>query len=162
MTDLKRRIEALLFIISKGLKLQELIEKTGGEEEEIKKVINELNKEYSDRNSAFVINDYNDLYRMTVDRSLVSGLNELIPKEFNSSILKTLSVIAWKEGITQGSVVRIRGNKAYDHIKQLMDMDFITAEPYGKSYKLNLSNKFFEYFNITRGEEKFIFKQFNE
>lgn len=162
MGDLKRRVEAFLFIISKGLKLHELAEKTGSSEREVEDALNELQKDYSERNSAFSINSFNKLYRMSVDRSLITGLNELVPAEFSKSLIKTLSVVAWKQGITQGEVVRIRGNKAYDHIKQLSDMDFICAEPYGKSYKLVLSNKFFEYFNISKGEEKFIFEQFNE
>ncbi len=162
MSELKRRVEAFLFIISKGLKLHELAEKVGASEKEVASIIEDLQKEYEARNSAFTIMNFNNLYRMTVDRGLLTGLNELVPQEFNKSIIKTLSVIAWKEGITQGKVVRIRGNKAYEHIKKLLDLDFITAEPYGNSFKLILSNKFFEYFNISKGEEKFIFKQFNE
>ncbi|PIX42553.1 SMC-Scp complex subunit ScpB, partial [archaeon CG_4_8_14_3_um_filter_38_5] len=102
------------------------------------------------------------LYRMTVDRNLINGLNELVPDEFSKSVIKTLSVIAWKQGITQSEVVRIRGNKSYAHIEQLIQLGFINAEPYGRTAKLNLANKFFEYFDINKGEEKFIFKQFNE
>ncbi|MBN1923841.1 MAG: SMC-Scp complex subunit ScpB [Nanoarchaeota archaeon] len=162
MNELKRRVEAYLFIISKGLPLHELAEKTGASEKDVETSINELQKEYDDRKSAFSINNFNNLYRMTVDRTLLNGLDELVPREFNKSIMKTLSVVAWKEGITQGQVVRIRGNKAYEHIKQLLELGFLTSEPYGNSFKLMLANKFFEYFNISRGEEKFIFKQFNE
>lgn len=162
MNDLKRRVEAFLFIISKGLKLHELAEKTGASEAEVAEAINLLNEEYTDRESAFLIQDFNQLYRMTVDRELINGLADIVPKEFNKSVIKTLSVIAWKEGITQGKVVRIRGNKAYNHIDQLRELGFVEAEPYGRTYKLNLANKFFEYFNINRGEEKFIFKQINE
>jgi segregation and condensation protein B len=162
MSDLKRRVEAFLFVISKGLQLPELVEKIGADEKRIVSVIKELNKEYEDRNSAFTINNFNGLYRMSVNRDLVTGLNELIPKEFSNSVIKTLSVIAWKEGITQGKVVRIRGNKAYDHVKHLLELGFINSEPFGNTFKLTLANKFFEYFNISKGEEKFIFKQFNE
>ena len=162
MTELKRKVEAFLFIISNGLKLHELAEKTGYSERDVLEVITELKKEYAERKSAFNIVEFSDLYRMSVDRELVKGLNELVPTEFNKSIIKTLSVIAWKSGITQGEVVRIRGNKAYDHIKQLTDMDFVCLEEHGKTFKLTLANKFFEYFNISRGEEKFIFEQFNK
>jgi chromosome segregation and condensation protein ScpB len=39
-------------------------------------------------------------------------------------------------------------------------MGFVNSSPDGKSYKLTIGEKFFEYFNITKGEEKFIFEQF--
>lgn len=164
MTDetIKRKVEAFLFIISKGLELHELAEKTGTSEVKVKEIIEELQKEYKERNTAFHISKFNNLYRMSVDRGLINGLNELVPNEFSKSLLKTLSVIAWKPGIKQSKVVKIRGNKSYNHITKLEELGFINTEPFGRTSKLNLSNKFYEYFDIKKGEEKFIFKQFNE
>lgn len=160
--SIKRQVEAYLFIISKGLKIYELAEKVGDSEINVKSAIDELREEYEKEKRAFNIINFADTYRLTVDRTLINGLTELIPTEFNKSIIKTLSVIAWKNGISQGEVVRIRGNKSYTHIKQLLEYDFIKAEPFGKTFKLSLSNKFFEYFNIKKGEEKSIFKILNK
>lgn len=158
--ELKKKIEALLFIISKGLSIDELCEKAKCTEKEAINAINELKCEYESQERAFTIINLNKTYKMTVDRGLIAGAEELVPADFSKSIIKTLSVIAWKQGISQGEVIRIRGNKAYDHIKALNDMDFIKAAPKGKSYELTLSEKFFEYFNIQKGEEKFIFGEF--
>jgi len=162
MENLKKKVEAYLFIISKGLKIHELAEKLKVSEREVEDCLIQLRKDYEKNENAFRLVNFNDLFRLTVDTKLLNDVNELVPTEFNKSIIKTLSVIAWKQGITQGEVVRIRGNKAYDHIKTLTDYDFIKSEPNGKSFNLSLSNKFFEYFNIQKGEENFIFKQFNE
>ncbi|VVB75302.1 Segregation and condensation protein B [Candidatus Tiddalikarchaeum anstoanum] len=162
MSNIKKRVEALLFIISEGLKIKELAERINVPEEEITKALKELNDGYKERDSAITLINYNDLYRLSVDRSLISNVTELIPQEFSKSLIKTLSVVAWKNGITQGEVVRIRGNKAYDHINKLKEYDFIKLEPFGKTFKLVLSDKFFEYFNITKGEEKFIFNDEDE
>ncbi|MDD2679021.1 MAG: SMC-Scp complex subunit ScpB [Candidatus Nanoarchaeia archaeon] len=158
--DLKKRIEALLFIISKGLSIQELCEKTGCPKNQVLDALNELKKEYETGNKAFTILNLNSVYRMTVHRELINGVEDLVPADLSKSLIKTLSVIAWKQGITQGEVVRIRGNKAYEHVKALNDMGFVASEPYGKSCRLTLAEKFFEYFNISKGEEKFIFEQF--
>jgi segregation and condensation protein B len=158
--DLKKRIEALLFIISKGLSADEICQKAGCSKEEAINAINELKTEYESSDKAFTIIALNNIYRMTVHRELINGADELIPGDISKSLIKTLSVVAWKQGISQGEVVRIRGNKAYEHIKSLSDMGFINAVPDGKSYKLTLGEKFFEYFNISKGEEKFIFEQF--
>ncbi len=157
MEELKRKIEALLFVVSEGMKVKELAEKTGAPESDVQKALDELRIDYSNGKRAFNLLNYNDLYRMSVERGLVSGLNELVPREFSNSLIKTLSVIAWKNGITQGEVVKIRGNKAYEHINKLKELDFIALEEYGKTYKLMLSAKFYEYFNISKGQEKFIF-----
>jgi segregation and condensation protein B len=158
--ELKKKIEALLFIISKGLSINELVEKTNCTKQEAINVINELKNEYKLNDKAFTIINLNKIYRMTVYRELINGVEELIPGDISKSLIKTLSVIAWKQGISQGEVVRIRGNKAYEHIKSLNEMGFVNSAPKGKSYTLTLGDKFFEYFNISKGEEKFIFEQF--
>jgi len=158
--ELKKRIEAFLFIISKGLSIDELCEKVSCSKEEAINALNELKQEYEASDKAFTIVNLNNVFRMSVHRELINGVDELIPGDISKSLIKTLSVVAWKQGISQGEVVRIRGNKAYEHIKSLSDMGFINATPEGKSYKLTLGEKFFEYFNIQKGEEKFIFGQF--
>ncbi|MDD4354082.1 MAG: SMC-Scp complex subunit ScpB [Candidatus Nanoarchaeia archaeon] len=152
--DLKKRIEALLFIISKGLSTEELCQKANCSKEEVFDAINELKKEYELSDKAFTILNFNDNFRMTVHRELINGVDELVPPDLSKSLQKTLSMIAYKQGISQGEVVRMRGNKAYDHIKALSDMGFINAAPEGKSYKLTLSEKFFEYFHISKGEQE--------
>ncbi|MFA5333837.1 MAG: SMC-Scp complex subunit ScpB [Candidatus Nanoarchaeia archaeon] len=158
--ELKKKIEALLFIISKGLSADELCQKTNCTKQEAINILNELKSEYEANDKAFTILNLNNVYRMTVHRELINGVDELIPGDISKSLIKTLSVIAWKQGISQGEVVRIRGNKAYEHIKSLGEMGFVNSAPDGKSYKLTLGEKFFEYFNIQKGEEKFIFEQF--
>ena len=134
MENLKKKVEAYLFIISKGLKIHELAEKLKVSEREVEDCLIQLRKDYEKNENAFRLVNFNDLFRLTVDTKLLNDVNELVPTEFNKSIIKTLSVIAWKQGITQGEVVRIRGNKAYDHIKTLTDYDFIKSEPNGKSF----------------------------
>lgn len=162
MEDLKRKIEAFLFIISEGLKSYELAEKTGASEKEVKLALKELKEEFSNRNSALKILNYKELYRMSVDRNLITGVSTLVPQEFSKSLIKTLSVIAWKNGVTQGEIVRIRGNKAYEHISKLNELGFISLEQFGRTYKVTLLNRFYEYFNISKGEEKFIFDETNQ
>ncbi len=158
--ELKKRVEALLFIISKGLSTEEISMKLGCQKDEAEMAINELKKDYDSTGRAFTILNLNNSYRMTPRREFLNNVDELVPPDLSKSLQKTLSVIAWKQGISQGEVVRIRGNKAYEHIKSLSDMGFINSSPEGKSYKLTLGEKFFEYFNIQKGEEKFIFEQF--
>jgi len=74
--------------------------------------------------------------------------------ELSKSVMETLAVIAWKSPVFQSEVVRIRGNKCYDHIDELETSGFITKEKKGRSYVIKTSDKFFNYFEIDHGNLK--------
>lgn len=155
-----RKIEALLFVASEGINVNELVERVGIKESELLKLINMLQGEYAKRKSAIKIQKYpNGLLRMTVDNSLLADVSDLAPTEFSKALMKTLAIIAWKKGIKQSDVVKIRGNKSYDHIEKLLGMGFVSQKPYGNTKKLFLTNDFYKYFNIAKGEEKFLFNE---
>ena len=68
-------------------------------------------------------------------------------------VLETLAVIAWQAPILQSEVVNIRQNKAYEHISELIELGFIKKEPEGRSYRISLTEKFFEYFDVEGGKD---------
>ena len=49
----------------------------------------------------------------------------------------------------QCDIIKIRGTKAYDHIKFLRENEFITAEKTGRTRLIKLAPKFFEYFDVV-------------
>ena len=67
--------------------------------------------------------------------------------EMTKSVMETLAVIAWKQPIIQADVIKIRTNKAYEHIKELVGMGFVTSEKFGRTKKLKLTQKFLDYFD---------------
>ena len=74
-------------------------------------------------------------------------------------LMETLAVIAWKYPVLQADVVKIRHNKAYDHLKQLDELGFITRMRFGRTNKITLTSKFFEYFDLPSKEQaKEVFK----
>jgi chromosome segregation and condensation protein ScpB len=61
----------------------------------------------------------------------------------------------------QSDVIKTRTNKAYDHIKELVDSGFLIKQKHGRSYMLKLSKKFFDYFDLKDKENiKERFKEF--
>ena len=62
---------------------------------------------------------------------------------------ETLAVIAYKQPIMQCDVIKIRGNKAYDHVKTLVEQGFITNERSGRTRILKLTEKFYDYFDVV-------------
>lgn len=64
--------------------------------------------------------------------------------------LRTLSFIALRQPIVQSRVIAVRGKLAYQHIKQLKDMDLISYEKLGRSRSLRTTVTFADYFNLNR------------
>ncbi len=159
MNDLKK-VEALLFVASEGININELVDRTNIRESRVLEMIKKIQQNYENMDSAIKIHKYpNGLFRMTVDRSLLDKVSDIAPTEFSKSLIRTLAVIAWKKGIKQSEVVKIRGNKSYNHINKLEELGFINSKDYKRTKKIYLTDNFYEYFNITKGEEKFLFDE---
>ena len=62
--DPKRAVEAALFSSAEGLRIQEISERTGIPEEEIRTAVMDLRREYDDRDSAIVISKAGNRFRM--------------------------------------------------------------------------------------------------
>ena len=63
--------------------------------------------------------------------------------------LRTLSFIALRQPISQSHVVRVRGKLAYQHVKQLKEMDLISYEKLGRTRVLRTTITFADYFNLN-------------
>ena len=77
----------------------------------------------------------------------------------DSPTTKTLAIIAYKQPVTQSEVIKIRGNKAYDHIKSLREQSLISADRKGRTRLLKVTSNFYEYFDIAETEAKDKIKQ---
>ncbi len=151
--NLKTGIEALLFA-TQGLNIEQLCSKTGSVKNKVLKALEELRKDYESRDSAFIITCDAGVWKLTVHSHHVSLVKDLIPSEFPKSILETLAVIAYRKPVLQSEVVKIRGNKAYDHIKGLEKLEFIRLKKKGRTNEISLCDKFYDYFNTTPREVK--------
>jgi segregation and condensation protein B len=63
--------------------------------------------------------------------------------------LKTLSYIAYRQPIAQTQVIDVRGGHAYDHLKQLEELDLIARERAGRSKVLRTTEFFADYFGLS-------------
>jgi hypothetical protein len=69
-----------------------------------------------------------------------------------------LAVIAWKQPATQSEIVKIRTNKAYEHIAELEKMGYVAKHKHGRTYLIKVTGKFYDYFDLPEGGIKEIFK----
>lgn len=150
MEDLRNRVEAVLFSVGKKIDVEEIAKLCRADINEVIKILKQLQKEYTEKDSALVILDEGTKWSLTVREKYLSLTKKLVADtELSKTMMETLAVIAWKQPIKQSEVISIRTNKAYDHIKELEEMGFITSEKYGRTKLLKLTEKFFNYFEVS-------------
>ncbi|RLG18515.1 SMC-Scp complex subunit ScpB [Nanoarchaeota archaeon] len=147
---MKSKIEALLFATNTGFTTEEIAKRVGITIKDAKKAIEELKKELKERGSSIEIINENGRWRMTIKSYLVPLVRDLLPMDMPKSKLKTLAVIVFKSPVKQSEVVAIRGNKAYEHIRELEKEGFVSSKKYGRTRMLNITRKFFEKFDVDK------------
>lgn len=149
MSEIKNKIEAILFSCGGKIPIEEISKLTGYSKNVILKTLNELKQLYEDSDNSLKIIEEGDQWKMSVKEKYISLVRSIVTEtDLPKSILETLAVIAWKAPMLQSDLIKIRNNKAYEHIKELLESGFISKERSGRSYKIKLAQKFFDYFDI--------------
>ena len=143
-----RKIEAALFIAGRFLSVPELVVLTDVNPIILKKILRDLTDKYSD--SGIEILNKNSLWKMDVAPEYTGIVNRLATgsSEFTKAEQETLAILAYKQPIKQSVIVKIRGNKAYEHIKKFVEMGLINKKRIGHTSELTLADSFYEYFSV--------------
>ena len=151
-TEAREKVEAALFIAGRFLNMQELIMLTDINPIMLKGILRELEKKYS-QGAIHLVNRSNS-WKMDVAEKYHYLINRLATgnTEFTKSEQETLAIIAYKQPIKQSVVIKIRGNKSYDHIKKFRELGLVVAKKIGHTLELSLSEEFYEYFNVHKKE----------
>ena len=148
--DNLRKLEAVFFVSGRYLSMQDLISLSDLNPIIIRELIEKLQEKYNKNDSAIEIVEKNNLWKMDVKPEHQYLINKLATgsAEFAKAEQETLAIIAYKQPIKQSVIIKIRGNKAYDHIKKFFDLGLIKKKKTGHTYELSLSDDFYDYFNI--------------
>ena len=154
--DNLKKLEAIFFVSGRFLNMQELISLTDLNPVIIKELIEKLQEKYDEQESAIEIIEKNGLWKMDVRRECSSIINKLATgsSEFSKAEQETLAIIAFKQPVKQSVIIKIRGNKAYEHIKKFAELDLIKKKKIGHTYELSLSDEFYDYFNVKDSSDK--------
>ena len=154
-TDLSnlKKIEAALFISGRFLNIQELVVLTDINPILLKKSLNDLDDKY--KNSGIELVKRGESWKMDVSQEYAYMVNKLATgnSEFTKAEQETLAIIAYKQPIKQSVLIKIRGNKAYDHIKKFVELSQINKKKIGHTAELKLNDNFYEYFHLNSEEE---------
>ena len=149
--DLITKIEAVLYLKGRPISRNDLAEITNSDINSIINAIKELKLKYCNSKSALELNEINNKYCLELKSTLNDFVEDLLPSELKTSELRTLATIAIKKKILQSDLIILRGSGAYDHIKELLNKNFIVKRKQkdGRSYWLSLSEKFFQTFAVS-------------
>ncbi len=155
MDENLKRIEAVLFAVGKEITSERIASLCSMEVQQVEEVIQVLINQYTQMNNSLQIVKKENGWKLTVRDEYVSLVSSLVSStELERPLMETLAVIAWRYPIVQSEVVKLRNAKAYDHMKQLEEMGFVTKEKHGRTFKVKLTKKFFEYFDLPSEEAK--------
>ena len=152
----KNKIEAILFSTGRRMTVDEISSLTGiGDKDLIKRILLELKADYEQTGTSLTLKEEAGGWKLTVKDHYAYIAEKLITKaELDKPLLETLAVIAWRYPVLQAEVIKIRHNKAYDHIKQLEELGFIKRIKHGRTKKIILTDHFFEYFDLPGKEQR--------
>ena len=149
--DLVTRVEAVLYLKGRPITKKTLSEITNSDINSIIKALQELKDKYSNSKSAIELNEVDNSYCLELKSTLNEFVEDLLPSELKTSELRTLATIALKKKILQSDLITLRGSGAYDHIRELINKNFVIKRKQkdGRSYWLSLSEKFFQTFAVS-------------
>lgn len=157
--ELKRTVEAILFAAARKLELEEVASLCKRSPEDVLAVLAEWKSQLDSSESPTMLLQDGTGWKLTVREKYVSIIRKVVTKtELPKGILQTLAVVAYKVPVLQSKVIKVRTNKAYDHLAELENSGFITREKQGRSKLIKLTPKFFEYFDIdpSKLKQKFL------
>jgi segregation and condensation protein B len=144
----KAVIEAALFASGKILSIRELSELSDMPESDVRAAAEELAMEYSNRGSGIEIISLGDGYAMQVRVALVHKVTSVAPREIDAPLIRTLAIIAYKQPIKQSALAEIRGNKSYEHVRELEKMGLISCSKQGRTKIITTTRAFADYFGM--------------
>ena len=151
-TENLKKVEAALFLAGRFMSVQELVALTDVNPILLKKALEDLSDKY--RESGVDIINKNSLWKMDVSQDYLWMVNRLAggSSEFTKAEQETLAIIAYKQPMKQSVIVKIRGNKAYSHIKKFVELGLIMKKKMGHTAELSLNEAFFDYFSLVERE----------
>ena len=151
-------LEGLLFIVGdEGLKLEQIKNILEVDENEAKKILKDLQKEYEKEDRGIRISFLADSFKLTTKKEHIEYYQKLITTNPNTTLsqaaLETLAVIAYNQPITRVKIDELRGISSSFLIKKLLAKDLIKvcgkSDLPGKPNLYRTTQEFLDYFGLA-------------
>ena len=153
-SKLEREVEAIIFAAEEPLDT-ETIEKRVGTRTNIKKVLENLQKEYSGRGINLVCVSNKWVFRTAIDLSKLMSLQKSQQKKLSKATIETLAIIVYHQPVTRSEIEEIRGVAfASNTLEILLELDWVKPagrkDVPGKPIQYATTENFLNHFNIKK------------
>ncbi len=151
----EKKVEAILFAVGREITTERIASLCSLEIKKVEEIMEKLVSLYDQADNSLKIIKKEEGWKLTVEDEFVPLVSNIVSStELERPLMETLAVIAWKYPLVQSEVIKLRSPAAYEHMKQLEEQGFIIKEKFGRTYKVKLTKKFFEYFDLPSEEAK--------
>ena len=152
--DGEREVEAILFAAEEPLDV-ETIEERIGTRSNIKKVLENLQKEYANRGINLVCVSNKWIFRTALDVSKLMSLQKSQQRKLSKATIETLSIIVYHQPVTRSEIEEIRGVAfASNTLEILLELDWVKPAGRknvpGKPIQYATTENFLNHFNIKK------------
>ena len=148
-------IEALLFTHDKALSVSELAERLGLTEAEVTDAVQRLKRHHQRRSiGALRVAEAGKGWILEIDSRWSDRLGEAGQAQIPQRLLTTAALIAYHQPMAQSELVRLIGQKAYDHVRDLATAGLIDRRKNGASRRLTTTVRFAEHFGCPHSSPK--------
>lgn len=155
MESNEKKVEAVLFAVGREITTERIASLCGLELPQAEEIIIKIQADYEQKDHSLRIIRKENGWKLTVRDEFVPLVSSIVTStELERPLMETLAVIAWKYPIVQSEIVKLRGSGAYEHMKILEEQGYVMKEKSGRTFKVKLTPKFFEYFDLPSEEAK--------
>jgi segregation and condensation protein B len=143
-----------LFSSGKKMSVDEIAKLTRIPAEVVRQSLGSLKSDYESKESSLLLMDEGDGWKLAVREQYASVVRKIVAEtELTKSVIETLAVIAWKAPVLQSDIIKVRTNKAYDHLNELESTGFISRAKHGRTKLIRLTDRFFRYFDLKNADD---------
>lgn len=149
-------VELLLFSCGEPVTISFIKEITGFPEEEIRTILDDLIREYEQRDGGFIIKEIAGGYQMITNPVYSEWVKRMkrsaSQQRLSMAALETLAIIAYKQPVIKAEIDEIRGVSSDGAIKTLLEKRLIKIvgkkEAPGRPFLYGTTKEFLEYFGL--------------
>tara|TARA_B100000029_G_scaffold506145_1_gene588307 strand:+ start:319 stop:1011 length:693 start_codon:yes stop_codon:yes gene_type:complete len=154
-SKLEREIEAIIFAADEPLDI-ETIENRVGTNKNIQTVLENLQREYSNKGINLVCTSSNKwIFRTATDLSELMSLQKSTQKKLSKATIETLAIIVYHQPVTRSEIEEIRGVAfATNTLEILLELDWVRPagrkDVPGRPIQYETTENFLNHFNIKK------------
>jgi segregation and condensation protein B len=156
--ELKRSLEALLFVASEALSIEAFVKLTGASHVEVAETLQHIAEEYAER--GIVLREVAGGYRFATSPAAREAVEAyLLPPKTNLSgpAMETLAIVAYLEPVTKAEIEAVRGVNVDSVVNTLLDRRFICEagrrDVAGRPMEYKTTPEFLESFGLRSRDE---------